>query len=356
MARIAKPWFYRQTGWWMVWLNGTKHKLAKGKANRREADKRLLELRLQLCTNVDADSPHQTVASVIDTYQGFAEKQLAVSTNAIRLSYLQSFAELHGWRQIPDCKPHHIQGWLDSHPEWKSDWTKNSALRNVQVAFNWAWKTRLIDENPFRGVTHRAGSPRRNITRDEFQAILRAVYGKGRRRKPTPAARFRQILVFLWFTGCRPKEASILKWTDVDFQNKLIVLTEHKTIRTQTKPRPRIIPLHPVAERLLLSIKARDEGDLVFLTHRRTPWNRHNLGHRIRRARAKAGIPDEVKLYGVRHAFGTRAILNGVDLKTLSTLMGHTTTRMSEHYVHLAGEREHLAAAMRRANVRHPGA
>ena len=24
MGRTAKPWFYSQTGWWMVWLNGKK--------------------------------------------------------------------------------------------------------------------------------------------------------------------------------------------------------------------------------------------------------------------------------------------------------------------------------------------
>jgi site-specific recombinase XerD len=60
-------------------------------------------------------------------------------------------------------------------------------------------------------------------------------------------------------------------------------------------------------------------------------------------------------LYGLRHAFGTRSILNGVDLKTLSELMGHTTTRTTEHYLHLAGQRSHLADAMLRANARRPG-
>jgi AraC-like DNA-binding protein len=58
----------------------------------------------------------------------------------------------------------------------------------------------------------------------------------------------------------------------------------------------------------------------------------------MQRARERAKIPDEVKLYGLRHAFGTRAILNGVDIKTLAELLGHTTTRMSEHYIHLAGQ------------------
>ena len=115
-----------------------------------------------------------------------------------------------------------------------------------------------------------------------------------------------------------------------------------------------MIPMDPVVVKLLLSIKKRDEGDHVFLNYRRTPWDRHSLGHRVRRARVKAGISDEVKLYGTRHAFGTRGAVHGVKLKTLSTLMGHATTRMTEHYVHLAGQREHLASAMQTVNGRRP--
>ena len=91
----------------------------------------------------------------------------------------------------------------------------------------------------------------------------------------------------------------------------------------------------------------------VFLTFRGTPWNRSSLGLRMRRLRERAGLPDDVKLYGIRHQFGTQSIVNGVDVKTLSELMGHTSTRMTEHYLHLAGRHEHLASAMQIVNGRH---
>jgi len=131
----------------------------------------------------------------------------------------------------------------------------------------------------------------------------------------------------------------------------VIVIHEHKTTRTQRVKKPRVIPLHPVVLKLLIHIRKRGEpGSRIFLNHRKTPWNRSNLGLRMRRTREAAGIPDDAKLYGLRHAFGTRAIINGVDIKTLSELLGHTTTKMSEHYVHLAGQRVHLAEAMAKVN------
>ena len=36
-------------------------------------------------------------------------------------------------------------------------------------------------------------------------------------------------------------------------------------------------------------------------------------------------------------------------LKTVSALMGHASTRMTEHYVHLAGDVGHLRAGAERA-------
>ena len=66
MARIAKPWFYKQTGWWMAYVGGQKTKLAKGKGPTRKP--------LTIgCTSFgnspksnphpDADAQQQTVAS-----------------------------------------------------------------------------------------------------------------------------------------------------------------------------------------------------------------------------------------------------------------------------------------------------
>lgn len=214
MARVAKPWFYRQSGWWMAYVNGQKSKLAFGRKNKKAANDKLLQLQLVASANVAPQDPQQTVASVIDAYLEYATDTLAASTHAMRLPYLQSFSEMHGWRKVADCRPSHMREWVKANPQWLSDWTKNGAIRNVQVAFNWAaGPERLIKENPFRGVTHHAGEPRRPITDDEFQALLRASSGRLSKQRPSSGARFRQFLIFLRFTGCRPCEAARLAWT-----------------------------------------------------------------------------------------------------------------------------------------------
>ncbi|HUY87363.1 MAG TPA: hypothetical protein VMV10_01385 [Pirellulales bacterium] len=128
MARTAKPWFNKQKNCWMVWVNGKREKLAEGKKNKKAASDRYDELRFEAVRNPHPDAEQPTVASVIERYQGFAEKRLAGSTLATRTPYLQSFAESHGWRQVAEARPDHMEEWLDKHPEWASDWTKNAAI------------------------------------------------------------------------------------------------------------------------------------------------------------------------------------------------------------------------------------
>lgn len=357
MPHQPRPWFRKQTDWWMVQLDGKQVKLAKGRKCRPEAERRFHELMIQRDKNPAPESPDPTVASVIETYHDSARKRLAERSLYERRLILQRFAEAHGWRRVADCLPYHLSGWIDANPQWTSDWTVAQVVNVIQRVFNWAAQQRLTPANPFKGVTRRQGQPRRPMTDGEFRRLLRATAGRRTKRGPSPGARFREVLWFLRYTGCRPGELCHLRWSDLDLDAALIVLVEHKTSRTQKVPRPRIVPLHPAILRLLVRVQRRqDAGEHVFQTHLRTPWNRSNLSLRMQRARAAAGIADDVKLYGLRHGFGTRSILNGVDLMTLSALMGHASTRMTEHYVHVAGQREHLAAAMRRANDRRPGA
>jgi len=160
-------------------------------------------------------------------------------------------------------------------------------------------------------------------------------------------AYFRRVLVFMRDTGCRTGELCALRWEHVDLGAALIAMTKHKT--GHATQAPRIIALCPVVIKLLQRIRAsrtiETEADHVFLNGIGLPFSRHVLAHRLRRIRKRAGISDEVTLYTLRHRFATKALRNGVDLKTVSTMLGHTSVRMTEHYLHYAGS-EHLKKAI----------
>jgi integrase len=365
MARHAHPWFRRSDGWWYVKIKGKQQKLARGRENREAALGRWHELMLEIASNPAVGITEQTAASVIDAYLTHAKRGLAVETYQSRKRYLQWFAETHGFRLVRDCLPIHLTQWIDANPQWCSDWTRATIVKTVQRAFNWAARQRVIAANPFVGVTQRAGEPRRPMTDEEFRRVLRATVRRlpaghkrrNPRKRPTAGTRFRQVLYFLRYTGARPGEMAALTWDDIDFDQNVIVLQQHKTRRLQRTPRPRVIQMVPEVAKLLRRIKRQErvEHANVFVNSQGLPWKRASLGLRLRRLRTEAGVPKDATLYGIRHQFGTQAVIRGVDLKTLAELMGHRTTQMTEHDCHLAGHQAHLAAAMQRAVSMRPG-
>jgi integrase len=169
------------------------------------------------------------------------------------------------------------------------------------------------------------------MTDEEFQILLR---GSDRA--------FRRFLIFLKFTGSRPGEAASMRWADVDFDQRAVVLNEHKTARKTG--RPRIIPLVPTVIKLLLWMRARRKAliglrdqDHVFTNGRGNALSRGWLSLKMQRLRRRLGLAMGVTYYGLRHRYGLMGIRNGVNLKLLSLCMGHVRTQMTEHYIAEAG-------------------
>ncbi len=127
---------------------------------------------------------------------------------------------------------------------------------------------------------------------------------------------FRQHAAFIrfaLFTGCRRGELFKMKWQDVDFDRKLLVLRQPKGGKTETIP---------LSDEALRSIEAlRRKCEYVFpgkgggmLSDFGRPW------YRVRKA---AGLPDSFRFHGLRHAFASKLVSSGVDLYAVSRLLTH---------------------------------
>jgi integrase/recombinase XerD len=252
---------------------------------------------------------------------------------------LEPFGPEYGDRLVTDCIAGDLEDWILLHPEWKSGATKNRVTSAIKCAFSWASRGRRIASNPFAGVGFRRGKGGRDLTRHELASLLRAA-GRDLRR----------VIVFLLLTGMRPKELRELLWDQVDLAGKVIVQREHKTEATLRDYRPRKVYLPAAAVRMLRRLKARQWSfqEFVFTDDQGRPWRKDDLCKRIRLLRRRVGLAEDVKLYGCRHFFGTRAVTRGENLATVQELMGHADIRTTTLYVHLSSKDDHLAAAVER--------
>ena len=67
------------------------------------------------------------------------------------------------------------------------------------------------------------------------------------------------------------------------------------------------------------------------------------LGYRWSKLRELAGL-DGVRIHDCRHTFASHAVMSGLDLYTVSRLLGHADVAPTERYAHLADEHVREAA------------
>jgi integrase len=179
----------------------------------------------------------------------------------------------------------------------------------------------------------------RILSTDEQEAILAAIKDEA----------FREFVLALQETGCRPSEVSRVTAADVNLEAGLWVLKEHKTAR-KTR-RPRVVYLTPAMVELTRKLMAEHPEGALFRSPRGDkPFSRNNVRCRFRRLREKLPHLAGVVAYSYRHTFATEALANGVGIAQVAELMGHASTEMvSSVYGHLADRLSHMRDAAKKA-------
>lgn len=207
--------------------------------------------------------------------------------------------------------------------------------RAVRSLFHWAKRAGHVQEFRFHGFEGPpCGQRERILTEEEYTAIMRVA-----------GHELRQVLWFMRHTLARPGEIRQVRWCEVDLEKGVFRLRNFKARdRRRDGVRMRKIPLPPPALRLLrywYRTRKPAHADLVFVG-RRKPWNKNSLRLAMARATKAAGVNlqpgEKVVCYTLRHTGATEATRRGTDQKLLADIMGHTTTRMTERYVHLTEE------------------
>ena len=133
-------------------------------------------------------------------------------------------------------------------------------------------------------------------------------------------------------TGLRRGELLGLKWTDIDFNANSIYIQRQITrtdgevkespLKTKNAYRQIIVP--PEVSEILKQKKEREDGfsEYVFSSPTGGPISPDSVLKMLHRVLKRAGL-EKVRFHALRHTFATMALQNGVDVKTLSGLLGH---------------------------------
>lgn len=149
------------------------------------------------------------------------------------------------------------------------------------------------------------------------------------------------VVELVSYTGMRPCEVMKLEWDrDINFKEELIRASSFKGMGEE---RQRWIPIHRKLYISLREWRLQTPSNLVFPSKIMGKSITTDSAARALRKHAQEGFT----LYGIRHSFGTRANANGVDIRSIQTLMGHSNIRMTQVYTHVSDE--HLKGAIKKA-------
>ena len=159
---------------------------------------------------------------------------------------------------------------------------------------------------------------------------------------------------FLLQTGLRTGELIGLKWSDIDFEKRVIHIQRSMEYRysvgewrigePKSKSGYRDVPLTEEAiailknqKEKLKNIKIIDMGfkDFVFLCRKGEPTKNSAYDTTLFKLCDKAGI-DRFSMHVLRHTFATRCIEGGMRPKTLQIILGHSNVVITMNlYVHV---------------------
>jgi integrase len=200
------------------------------------------------------------------------------------------------------------------------------------------------------------GGPRHigYLTDSESTAFLKACKRNG--------SVHAQALSFMLNTGLRVGECIALKWKDYDSSNHFLTVRrnaipvadidiwsgkrskEHMMVQNMPKTINsfRRIPLNDFCVDLLNRAKLQQmpssPEQFMFPTSSGTPIWPYNLRRKVGIIMDEAGIPREKHgLHILRHTYATALFAQGIDLKTVSFLLGHSTIQITaDNYIHIA--------------------
>jgi integrase len=218
--------------------------------------------------------------------------------------------------------------------------TRNTYRDILAASLDYAVREGWLDSNPLASVKRASKRHEREriLRRDDFYDAEEV----DRLLKCAPSV-FEEAF---WLCGAHaglrlPGEALGLRWGAVDFRAGVMrpydnwVRNEMDTTKTSVSE---AIPMTPRLTRALAQLRRRGytigEQDFVFVSEltQDSPVSERPLREAFKAAVQAAGLKP-IRMYNLRHSFGTMLARNGMDIRTVQALMRHDRLSTTEQYM-----------------------
>ena len=282
--------------------------------------------------------------STFKTSQGFLKNHIKPQIGGIPLADLTSLDLQRFYKHLLDG------GRVDrveakKKPKGLAPKTVRNIHQMIGSAYNLAIEQHLVTKNPTQGcalpkVEHKE---MKTLTADQLSAFFQEARDSG----------VYELYYLDLATGLRRGELLGLKWSDIDLEKgdlrvqRQIGRINGKIIEMplKTKNAYRTLPLSADAISVLMQQRRKTgNSEWVFPSPSGGPVSPDSVLHMLHRVLKRAGLP-KVRFHDLRHTFATLALQNGVDIKTVSGMLGHFSAGFTlDTYAHVTTSAKREAA------------
>ncbi len=223
----------------------------------------------------------------------------------------------------------HVEKFKQVRSEEVSSAATNRDVAALRFMLNYAMRKGMIVKNPVHGVRLLPEGP----------GAMRIISQEEQRKYLAKANKLlRDVATIILETGMRPGEVFTIRKENVHLTHGYVFVPTGKTRFAR-----RSIPLTDAAKAVLKRRVRAAKGPYI-LPHRHDP-NKPLTTLKKSHAEAlnDAKIKPQFRIYDLRHTFGSRSAMAGVDLPTLKELMGHSEISTTLRYIHPTPEHKQEA-------------
>lgn len=280
---------------------------------------------------------------ILKDYEYYLRKEKGSAKNTIE-SYMRDLnqytlflGKIHGIKKPNDIEKIHIESYIRSMKKQISAKSIARKLTAIKSFHHFLWIEKEVTED----ITKAIQSPKiekslpKVLSVNEVISILDQVD----QAKPL-GLRNQALLELIYGSGLRVSELLDIEMGDIHLNQSYIVVRGKGD-------KERIVPISDPAVTALRNyiIKGRDyllrkdKSNYLFLNQKGERLSRQGFFKLLKKLAHDAGVETDCSPHTLRHSFATHLLENGMDLRTLQSLLGHEDISTTQIYTHISQQR-----------------
>lgn len=282
----------------------------------------------------------------LNQYEKFLTFQKGYSKNTIS-SYISDIAIFIEFLKKEDLKLKDVT--YDNVKQFLTEETldnisKRSNSRRIVALrgfYNYLVKYHKFEKNPFIGVS----LPKldKNLPDYFYDEEIEMIFQKNSKRDDLLAKRDQALLELLFFSGLRVSEVVSLIYDDIDFEKRIMRIRgkgdKERLVPFTERCKSSLIEYTETLRKELLANNEIEYLPFVFINSRGKQLTSRGIEYILKSIESKLGLKMSLHPHKFRHSFATHLLNQGMSLRSIQILMGHSSLSSTQVYTHVSDKK-----------------